>query len=197
MPVAGSSAASDVDDDGLGLRGRTLRPGFLNITLADSALWHVVAARLADERLGVGRPLEGARTLVDYSGPNIAKQLHVGHIRSTVIGDALVRILSHLGADVVRANHLGDWGTSFGKLIQYLGEHAEPDLEAGLDLDALDSLYKAAQRQFTPTPSSPTGPGRASSGCRAATRPRSPCGASSSRSRRPRSRTSTNGSACC
>jgi arginyl-tRNA synthetase len=111
-----------------------------------------VAARLADERLGVGQPLEGARTLVDYSGPNIAKQLHVGHIRSTVIGDALVRILTHLGAEVARANHLGDWGTSFGKLIQYLGEHAELDLEAGLDLDALDNLYKAAQQQFTADP---------------------------------------------
>jgi len=88
---------------------------------------------------------------VDYSGPNIAKQLHVGHIRSTVIGDALVRILTYLGADVTKANHLGDWGTSFGKLIQYLEEHAEIDL-AGLDLDTLDDLYKAAQRQFTTDP---------------------------------------------
>ena len=127
-------------------------PGFLNITLADSVLWHVVAARLADARLGVGSPLDGARTLVDYSGPNIAKQLHVGHIRSTVIGDALVRVLTYLGADVARANHLGDWGTSFGKLIQYLDEHAELDLDAGLGLDALDGLYKVAQRQFTTDP---------------------------------------------
>jgi arginyl-tRNA synthetase len=119
-------------------------PGFLNITLADRALWHAVAARLDDGRLGVGRPLEGARTLVDYSGPNIAKQLHVGHIRSTVIGDALVRILTHLGADVTRANHLGDWGTSFGILIQYLNEHPEFD-PAELDLDTLDELYKVAR----------------------------------------------------
>ena len=127
-------------------------PGFLNITLADAALWSVVAARLSDERMGVAELLDGARTLVDYSGPNIAKQLHVGHIRSTVIGDALVRVLMYLGADVTRVNHLGDWGTSFGKLIQYLAEHAEPDLIESVDLDTLDELYKAAQRQFTADP---------------------------------------------
>ena len=127
-------------------------PGFLNITLADAALWSVVAARLSDERMGVAELLDGARTLVDYSGPNIAKQLHVGHIRSTVIGDALVRVLMYLGADVTRVNHPGDWGTSFGKLIQYLAEHAEPDLIESVDLDTLDELYKAAQRQFTADP---------------------------------------------
>jgi arginyl-tRNA synthetase len=130
--------------DGSGFLTELSGPGFLNIALADSALWHVVAARLADGRLGVGRPLGGARTLVDYSGPNIAKQLHVGHIRSTVIGDALVRILTYLGADVTRANHLGDWGTAFGILIQYLNEHPEFD-PAELDLDALDDLYKVAR----------------------------------------------------
>ena len=127
-------------------------PGFLNITLADAALWSVVAARLSDERMGVAESLDGARTLVDYSGPNIAKQLHVGHIRSTVIGDALVRVLMYLGADVTKVNHLGDWGTSFGKLIQYLAEQAEPDLIESVDLDTLDELYKAAQRQFTADP---------------------------------------------
>lgn len=126
-------------------------PGFLNITLADAALWRVVAARLADERMGVRTPAQGSRTLVDYSGPNIAKQLHVGHIRSTVIGDALVRVLTYLGADVVKANHLGDWGTSFGKLIQYLDEHSELSLDA-IDLDVLDDVYKAAQQQFVADP---------------------------------------------
>jgi len=78
--------------------------------------------------------------------------LHVGHIRSTVIGDALVRVLAYLGADVARANHFGDWGTSFGKLIQYLAEHGEPDLVESVDLDTLDELYKAAQKQFTTDP---------------------------------------------
>jgi arginyl-tRNA synthetase len=127
-------------------------PGFLNITIADEVLWQVVAARLADDHLGVGTPARNTRALVDYSGPNIAKQLHVGHIRSTVIGDALVRVLAYVGADLVKANHLGDWGTSFGKLIQYLDEHAEFSLDAGDDLDVLDELYKAAQRQFAADP---------------------------------------------
>ena len=150
--LAGSLLDGFAALDGTELAVELSGPGFLNITLADSVLWHVVAARLADARLGVGSPLDGARTLVDYSGPNIAKQLHVGHIRSTVIGDALVRVLTYLGADVARANHLGDWGTSFGKLIQYLDEHAELDLDAGLDLDALDGLYKVAQQKFTTDP---------------------------------------------
>ena len=150
--LAGSLLAGFAALDGTELAIELSGPGFLNIMLADSVLWHIVAARLADARLGVGSPLDGARTLVDYSGPNIAKQLHVGHIRSTVIGDALVRVLTYLGADVTRANHLGDWGTSFGKLIQYLDEHAELDLDAGLGLDALDGLYKVAQRQFTTDP---------------------------------------------
>jgi arginyl-tRNA synthetase len=126
-------------------------PGFLNLTLADAALWSVLAARLADPRLGVGSPLAGTRTVVDYSGPNIAKELHVGHIRSTVIGDALVRVLSDLGGDVVRANHLGDWGTSFGRLIQYLDEHPEIDWD-GAALESLDALYKASQAAFNADP---------------------------------------------
>ncbi|HEX4791303.1 MAG TPA: arginine--tRNA ligase, partial [Actinospica sp.] len=126
-------------------------PGFLNLTLTDAALWSVAAARLADERLGVGSPLAGTRTVVDYSGPNIAKELHVGHIRSTVIGDALVRVLTELGGEVVKANHLGDWGTSFGRLIQYLHEHPEIAWD-GAELDALDSLYKASQAQFDADP---------------------------------------------
>jgi arginyl-tRNA synthetase len=132
---------------------RVSGPGFVNLTLRDAELWSAVAARLADsgERLGLGTPLAGSRILVDYSGPNIAKELHVGHIRSTVIGDALVRILTESGADVVRCNHLGDWGTAFGKLIQYLAEHPEADWDAAA-LDALDGLYKAAQTEFTADP---------------------------------------------
>ena len=141
-------------------------PGFLNLNVADPALWSVVAARLADDRLGVGVPLAGARILVDYSGPNIAKELHVGHLRSTSIGDALARVLTHAGADVIRVNHLGDWGTQFGRLIQYLVEHpgtfgdagaeatADPSTPAldGVSLEELDALYKAATSAFDTDP---------------------------------------------
>ncbi len=100
-------------------------PGFLNLTVTDTALWQAVADRDSEPRSGIGLPLAGERVVIDYSGPNIAKEMHVGHLRTTIIGDALARILGHLGADVVRQNHLGDWGTQFGMLIQYIDEHPE------------------------------------------------------------------------
>lgn len=130
-------------------------PGFLNLTLADERLWGQLADRLADPRLGVGRPLAGTRTVVDYSGPNIAKGMHVGHLRSTVIGDVLARVLAFLGGEVIRQNHLGDWGTNFGMLIQYLAEHPEYDWQgdsAADQVSVLDVLYQAARRLFDADP---------------------------------------------
>ncbi|MFE0459251.1 arginine--tRNA ligase [Kitasatospora sp. NPDC058965] len=124
-------------------------PGFLNVTVGRQALWQQLADRLADDRLGVGTPLSGTRTVVDYSGPNIAKEMHVGHVRSTVIGDALARVLGHLGTEVVRQNHLGDWGTQFGMLVQYLDEHPQP---AGIGLAELDTLYRSARQAFDADP---------------------------------------------
>ena len=128
-------------------------PGFLNITATDAALWRQVGRRLADDRLGVDRPQEGVRAVVDYSAPNIAKEMHVGHLRTTIIGDCLVRVLGHLGATVIRQNHLGDWGTQFGMLIQYLDEHPDArwrgrDLGEGAAVSALDELYRAARAEF-------------------------------------------------
>ncbi|UFU06612.1 arginine--tRNA ligase [Ruania halotolerans] len=131
-------------------------PGFLNLTLSDDALWAQVEARRASDRLGVPAAQAGVRTVIDYSGPNIAKEMHVGHIRSTVIGDALVRVLGFLGSDVIKQNHLGDWGTQFGMLIQYITEHPEQlwrhsDLAGSADattVSALDALYKAARKTF-------------------------------------------------
>jgi arginyl-tRNA synthetase len=95
--------------------------------------------------------------VVDYSGPNIAKEMHVGHLRATVIGDCLARVLGFLGADVVRQNHLGDWGTNFGMLIQYLQEHRQdgPAAEPGArvnQLDELDGLYRTARKAFDADP---------------------------------------------
>lgn len=133
-------------------------PGFLNLTVPDQLIWNQVAARLGDDRLGVGAPEQGRRAVVDYSAPNIAKEMHVGHLRSTIIGDCLVRVLGFLGTEVIRQNHLGDWGTQFGMLIQYLDEHPDAswhagDLDAGTStLSALDRLYKAAQATFQDDP---------------------------------------------
>jgi arginyl-tRNA synthetase len=133
-------------------------PGFLNVTVTDRALWRQVALRLADPRLGVERPEQGARVVVDYSAPNIAKEMHVGHLRTTIIGDSLARVLAHLGATVIRQNHLGDWGTQFGMLIQYLDEHPEARwrqsdvAEGASSVSALDDLYRAARAQFDADP---------------------------------------------
>jgi arginyl-tRNA synthetase len=133
-------------------------PGFLNITVADAALWRQVADRLAGPRLGVGSPYLGRRTVIDYSAPNIAKEMHVGHLRTTVIGDCLARVLGFLGAEVIRQNHLGDWGTQFGMLIQYLDEHPDAawhhdQLTDGTStVCALDRLYRAARAAFDADP---------------------------------------------
>jgi arginyl-tRNA synthetase len=133
-------------------------PGFLNLNLADAALWRQVTARLASSRLGVGSPEQGRRTVIDYSGPNIAKEMHVGHLRTTIIGDCLVRVLGFLGAEVIRQNHLGDWGTQFGMLIQYLDDHPEATWrhdqlgEGTSTVSALDNLYRAARTAFDADP---------------------------------------------
>ncbi|MDT7580279.1 MAG: arginyl-tRNA synthetase [Pseudonocardiales bacterium] len=132
-------------------------PGFLNITTTDDALWRQLGLRLRDERLGVDLPEQGSRVVVDYSAPNIAKEMHVGHLRTTIIGDCLARVLGHLGATVVRQNHLGDWGTQFGMLIQYLDEHPDvawrsADVGAGSAVSALDGLYRAARAEFDSDP---------------------------------------------
>ena len=126
-------------------------PGFLNVTVTEQALWRQIAARSADDRLGVERSAEGI-TVIDYSQPNIAKEMHVGHLRSTIIGDALARILTDLGSTVHRQNHLGDWGTQFGMLIQYLEEHPDQRYhgaaDTGRSISRLNSLYRAARERF-------------------------------------------------
>ena len=132
--------------------------GFLNLTVADAAIWRQVAARLGDPRLGIPATDPGGVTVVDYSQPNIAKQMHVGHLRSTVIGDALVRLLEFTGAKVIRQNHVGDWGTQFGMLIQYAFEHPEmrtrpEETESGTQaISRLDALYRTASAAFGEDP---------------------------------------------
>jgi arginyl-tRNA synthetase len=122
--------------------GEISGPGFLNLRLDDTFVTTAANDVAADPRLGV--PLTGhpERVVVDYSSPNVAKELTIGHLRSTVIGDAAVRVLEWLGHDVVRANHLGDWGTAFGLLIEHLGA----DDAAGID--DLTAFYQAARLRF-------------------------------------------------
>ncbi|MET8692059.1 arginine--tRNA ligase [Streptomyces bauhiniae] len=131
-------------------------PGFLNITVADKAITENLAARYADDtgRLGVPYAAHPGTTVIDYAQPNVAKEMHVGHLRSAVIGDAMVRLLEFTGENVVRRHHIGDWGTQFGMLIQYLDEHPheldhkESEVSGEEAMSNLDRLYKTARRLF-------------------------------------------------
>ncbi|MET9358625.1 arginine--tRNA ligase [Streptomyces sp. NPDC006617] len=129
-------------------------PGFLNITVADRAITANLAARLADgERLGVPLKQDAGTTVVDYAQPNVAKEMHVGHLRSAVIGDALRGMLDFTGEKTIGRHHIGDWGTQFGMLIQYLFEHPGELAPAG-DVDGeqamsnLNRVYKASRAVF-------------------------------------------------
>ncbi|MFG2607220.1 arginine--tRNA ligase [Streptomyces sp. NPDC048514] len=131
-------------------------PGFLNITIADRAITRNLAERYADDtgRLGVPHAEHPGTTVIDYAQPNVAKEMHVGHLRSAVIGDAVVQLLEFTGENVVRRHHIGDWGTQFGMLIQFLDEHPhELDHKEGQvtgeeAMSNLDRLYKAARKKF-------------------------------------------------
>ncbi|MGV9556318.1 arginine--tRNA ligase [Streptomyces sp. NPDC003522] len=130
-------------------------PGFLNVTLTDRAIVENLGARYADaDRLGVPLADAPGTTVIDYAQPNVAKEMHVGHLRSAVIGAAVVRILEFTGETVVRRHHIGDWGTQFGMLIQYLDEHPheldhkDAEVSGEEAMSNLDRLYKAARRLF-------------------------------------------------
>ncbi|MGW7197033.1 arginine--tRNA ligase [Streptomyces chryseus] len=130
-------------------------PGFLNITVTDRAIIDTLAARAADARLGVPVAEQPGTTVIDYAQPNVAKEMHVGHLRSAVIGAAMVEILEFTGEKVVRRHHIGDWGTQFGMLIQYLTEHPhELDHQHGgpeegeAAMSSLNRLYKASRVLF-------------------------------------------------
>jgi arginyl-tRNA synthetase len=134
--------------DGLVAAAEISGPGFINLTLADGALGPLLAGMSRDERLGVPTVAVPQTVLVDYSAPNVAKEMHVGHLRSTVIGDAAVRVLDWLGHRVLRANHLGDWGTPFGMLIEHLVDAGEADTAEELSLGDLNAFYQAARAKF-------------------------------------------------
>ena len=129
-------------------------PGFINLTLEPAFLAEHAADMLRDQRLGVAAVKEPKRVVVDYSSPNVAKEMHVGHLRSTVIGDAIVRVLEAVGHRVTRQNHLGDWGTQFGMLIEHILDREAED--AGTLEDAgqaeLTALYQRAKQRFDEEP---------------------------------------------
>jgi arginyl-tRNA synthetase len=123
-------------------------PGFINITFASEFLAREIAAAAADVRLGVRNAPTSKKVVIDYSAPNVAKEMHVGHLRSTVIGDALVRMLEFVGHRVVRENHIGDWGTPFGMLIEHLIDLGETEAANELSVGDLDSFYRQARTKF-------------------------------------------------
>jgi arginyl-tRNA synthetase len=125
-------------------------PGFINLTLKPAFLEQQLMAMQADSRLGVAPVKVPQCVIVDFSSPNIAKEMHVGHLRSTIIGDCLARILEFQGHQVLRLNHVGDWGTQFGMLITYLKDvYPEALITAdALDLGDLVTFYKQAKQRF-------------------------------------------------
>lgn len=125
-------------------------PGFINIFLKDTWLADNISRAVQDPKLGVHNP-EKQTVVVDYSSPNVAKEMHVGHLRSTIIGDAVVRTLEFLGNNVIRANHVGDWGTQFGMLIAYL-EKMENEHATEMELSDLEAFYRAAKKHYDEDP---------------------------------------------
>lgn len=123
-------------------------PGFLNIHLKDEWLCRQLQATSQSETLGV-EPVKSPLTIVvDYSGPNLAKEMHVGHLRSTIIGDSVARTLSFQGHKVIRQNHVGDWGTQFGMLIAYMVERQDQTESLSTCLADLENFYRQAKQRF-------------------------------------------------
>ena len=127
-------------------------PGFINVTLQDAFLARALAESAADPRLGVTPAATTETVVIDYSAPNVAKEMHVGHLRSTIIGDALVRVLEFLGHRVIRQNHLGDWGTPFGMLIEHLLSVGEEEAAQELSVGDLGRFYQEARAEFDANP---------------------------------------------
>ncbi|WP_459582861.1 arginine--tRNA ligase [Dickeya oryzae] len=132
--------------DGIAAKTEIAGPGFINIFLDPQWLSAQLEHALTAPKLGVS-PVEPQTIVVDYSAPNVAKEMHVGNLRSTIIGDAAVRTLEFLGHHVIRANHVGDWGTQFGMLIAHL-EDVQNDSTQNLELADLEAFYREAKKQY-------------------------------------------------
>jgi len=128
-------------------------PGFINLTLRDEVLARALTEMLSDATLGVTRAAQPDVCVVDYGSPNIAKEMHVGHLRSSIIGDTLCRVLAFRGHTVIRQNHIGDWGTPFGLLLEHLFDVQQAGTAADLAPSAISDFYKAARKKFDADPS--------------------------------------------
>ncbi len=128
-------------------------PGFINLTLRDEWIAAQAAGQLADTRLGVAAASPPQTVVVDYSAPNVAREMHVGHLRTTIVGDSVVRVLEYLSDTVIRANHLGDWGTQFGLLLEHLLDVGEETANEQLAAGEINEFYRAANAKFKADPS--------------------------------------------
>ncbi|MSO59650.1 MAG: arginine--tRNA ligase [Ilumatobacteraceae bacterium] len=139
-------AVGDVSDmcSGLEIAG----PGFINVTLSNQFLSTQLKSAMNDQCLGVRVAPIRLTAVVDYSAPNVAKEMHVGHLRSTVIGDSIVRLLEFVGHTVIRENHIGDWGTPFGMLIEHLIDIGQNTAAQELGVGDLDGFYREARNKF-------------------------------------------------
>lgn len=135
-----------LDLSGIASKVEIAGPGFINIFLEPAFLAEHVQQALASDRLGISQPTRQT-IVVDYSAPNVAKEMHVGHLRSTIIGDAAVRTLEFLGHHVIRANHVGDWGTQFGMLIAWL-EKQQQENAGDMALADLEGFYRDAKKHY-------------------------------------------------
>ena len=142
-----SQVANALGDCPLLAKAEVAGPGFINLTLSTDFIEKNIQAALFDNRQNVGLPENNQTVVIDYSSPNLAKEMHVGHLRSTIIGDALSRVLRFLGANVVAQNHVGDWGTQFGMLVAYLVEQQKIGNE-NIALADLEQFYRNAKVRF-------------------------------------------------
>ncbi|MGF1763773.1 arginine--tRNA ligase [Aliivibrio kagoshimensis] len=136
-----------LDLDGIASKVEIAGPGFINIFLCSKWLSAQTDAAMSDSRLGLNVEKQ-QNIVVDYSAPNVAKEMHVGHLRSTIIGDSVVRTLEHLGHNVIRANHIGDWGTQFGMLIANLERVQQEQGEVSMELSDLEAFYRESKKMY-------------------------------------------------
>ena len=149
--VAGELAAR-LDVTEMSAEPQVSGPGFINFTLRDDWIAAQASSMLGDDRLGLAPVARPQTVVVEYSSPNIAKEMHVGHLRTTVVGDAIARVLEFAGHRVIRDNHVGDWGTPFGMLIEHLLDVGEDSPEAALLQTDPNAFYQGARRKFDTQP---------------------------------------------